>query len=309
MVKVIENRYIRRIQARHFLLFDVVPLASLVLAVIFWQYLGPRPLDIAMFGVLYAATAIGVTVGLHRYFTHRSFATSVVFGRVLAALGMMAVVGPVIAWVGIHRRHHELSDREGDPHSPHLAGSGAVNALRGFYHAQFGWLAGHPFPNPNHYAKDWMRVPWLLAMNRRYMVFVAIGLALPVAVAVAFEPSIQSAAQGLLWGGLLRLCAVHHATASVNSLAHLIGTRPFRTPDHSTNLGILALPTFGESWHNNHHAFQASARFQHRWWEIDLGYWVIVALERTGIVWNVRRPPRDRVDAKRAAGRIARSEL
>jgi len=239
---------------------------------------------------MWFVTALGVTVGLHRYFTHKSFSAGPAVETFLAVAGMMAVVGPLVSWVGIHRRHHEVSDQEGDPHSPHLHGEGFRNQLRGFYHAQFGWLCEHDCPNPNHYAKDWLKNPRVMKLNRWYMLAVLLGLLLPAVAALLFDFSLQSMVRGLFWAGIVRIALVHHLVSSINSVCHLFGSRRFDTPEHSTNFALLALPTLGESWHNNHHAFQTSATFSHRWFEFDGGYLCIRLAERLGLVWNVRGP-------------------
>jgi stearoyl-CoA desaturase (Delta-9 desaturase) len=296
--QVIRSSYISRLQRRHFFLFDVIPLLTVVLLIPFWSFLAPRWFDLALLVMFWFITGIGVTVGMHRYFTHKSFKTGVPFAGFLAITGMMAVVGPVFSWVGLHRRHHELSDREGDPHSPHHHGSDLLGRVRGLFHAQLGWMREHDYPNPNHYVRDWLREGWLVALNRRYMIWVALGIALPGLLAVAYEPTVQSAIQGMAWGGILRLCIVHHIVSAVNSICHVIGTRRFDTPEQSTNVALLAIPTLGESWHNNHHAFQASATFRHRWWEVDLGAAVIRLAEILGLVWDVRRSNRSRTAAR-----------
>lgn len=288
--KVFRHRYIQRLQRRHFFLFDVIPLCSILLLIPFWAYLKPGVVDLSLLVAGWFLTGLGVTVGLHRYFTHKSFKTSKPVAFIFAALGMMAVVGTTYWWVGIHRRHHELSDQEGDPHSPHLHGSGFWGSLKGFVHAQIGWLAGHDYPNPNHYVKDWLREHWLVRINRHYMLFVLAGLLIPAGIAFIFEPTLQAAVRGFFWGGIVRIAAVHHIVSAINSFCHLVGTRRFNTAEHSTNLSILAIPTLGESFHNNHHAFQTSATFSHRWWEIDIGAITIRAMEAVGLVWNVRRP-------------------
>lgn len=301
--KVIRREHLRRVQWRHFILFDIIPLAALALLVPFWSYLQPRWFDLGLMAVFYTFSAIGVTVGLHRYFTHKSFKTSRAGAAVLAALAMTAGTGTVLLWVGIHRMHHEQSDREGDPHSPNMYGGGWLGKLRGLWYAQAGWLTDHDFPNPNHYVQDWLKEPWLVRMDRQYMFVAGAGLVLPAMLALLYEFSVHSMVLGFVWGGMVRMCVLKHAISSVNSVCHLVGSRPFQTYEQSTNFALLAIPTLGESWHNNHHAFQASATFQHRWWEIDPGYFVIAIAEFLGLVWDVRRPERAHVLARLEAGR------
>ena len=304
--KVIRHEHLRRMQRRHFILFDVIPLVTLLLIILFWSYLKPRWFDVGLLAVFYTLSAIGVTVGLHRYFTHRSFRTSTPVGAILAALAMTAGTGTVLVWVGIHRMHHEQSDRDGDPHSPNMYGSGWLGRIRGLWHAQAGWLTEHDFPNPNHYVQDWLKEKWLVRMDRQYMFYVAAGMALPAIGALLYEFSLQSMILGFVWGGMVRMCVLKHAISSVNSICHMVGSRPFQTYERSTNFGPLALLTMGESWHNNHHAFQASATFQYRWWQIDPGHMVIVIAEFLGLVWDVRRPEPEHVLARLDAGRARR---
>ena len=304
--KVIRHERLRRAQWRHFILFDVIPLMALLLVVPFWSYLQPRWFDLALLAVFYTLSAIGVTVGLHRYFTHKSFKTSKPGGAILAALAMTAGTGTVLLWVGIHRMHHEQSDRDGDPHSPNMYGAGWLDKIRGLWHAQAGWLTEHDFPNPNHYVQDWLKEKWLVQMDRHYMFYAGAGLALPALLALLYDFSLQSLVLGFFWGGMVRMCVLKHAISSVNSVCHMVGSRPFQTYEQSTNFGPLALLTMGESWHNNHHAFQASATFSYRWWQVDPGYMTIAIAKFLGLVWDVRRPERDHVLAKLDAARVRR---
>ncbi|HLL91910.1 MAG TPA: acyl-CoA desaturase [Solirubrobacteraceae bacterium] len=256
--------------------------------------------DLVALTVSYLLTGLGVTVGFHRLLTHRSFKTSAPMRALLAALGSMAVEGPAIEWVANHRKHHCFSDQPGDPHSPHVDRSqGWRGALAGLFHAHVGWiLGGDALADRQRYAKDLLADPVVSFIDRTFLVWVLVGLALPFGLGVALTGSVASGLTALLWGGAVRIFLLHHATFSINSLCHFFGHQRFATADESRNLLWLALPTLGEAWHNNHHAFPTSARHGLRWWQIDPSGWLIVGMERAGLVWDVVRISRERELAK-----------
>ncbi len=269
----------------------IVPLALLGFAVwlawggtLHWQ-------DLVVLALVYVLTGAGITVGFHRLFTHRSFKTSRVVRAAFAILGSAAVEGPLIEWVSTHRMHHRFSDRAGDPHSPHGDhGAGWKGALRGLFHAHVGWMfRGRDRANPERYAKDLLADPAMRAIDRMFGVWVLVGLALAFGLGVALTGSVVGGLTGLLWGGAVRILVLHHATFSINSLCHFFGRRRFVTGDESRNLAWLALPTFGESWHNNHHAFPTSAHHGLTRRQLDPGGWLIDGLERLGLAWDVVR--------------------
>lgn len=282
----------------------VVPLALLGLAM--WLAWGGalRWSDLVVLAVCYVLTAVGITVGFHRLLTHRSFKTSSPLRVLLAVLGSAAIEGPVIEWVSNHRKHHRFSDQPGDPHSPHVGhGTGWRGALRGLIHAHVGWiLGGGALASEERYAKDLLADPAVRFVDRTFPVWVLAGLAFPFGLGVALTGSIAGGLTGLLWGGAVRIFCLHHATFSINSLCHFFGRRGFLTDDQSRNLMWLSLPTLGEAWHNNHHAFPSSARHGLRWWQLDPSAWLICGLERAGLVWDVVRVAPERELAK-AAGR------
>jgi stearoyl-CoA desaturase (delta-9 desaturase) len=257
--------------------------------------------DVAIFLGIYIVTGLGVTVGFHRLFTHRSFATGPALRGVFAAIGSAAIEGPVISWVADHRRHHAFSDREGDPHSPHVGhGTGWRAALRGFVHAHVGWLFIHTNRgSKERFAPDLLKDPVVSFVDRTFVVWAALGLAIPFGLGVAIG-GVEAGLTALLWGGAVRVFFLHHVTYSVNSLCHMFGSQPFRTKDESRNLAWLALPTMGEAWHNNHHAFPTSAAHGLRAWELDPSALVIRALERLGLAWDVVRIGSARQAAKSA---------
>ena len=217
---------------------------------------------------------MGITVGFHRLFTHRSFKTRLPVRALFAVLGSAAVEGPLIEWVSTHRMHHRFSDRSGDPHSPHVdRGTGWRGALRGLLHAHVGWLfRATDIASPERYAPDLLADP-LIALGRPHLRRVGARSAwrLPFGLGVALTGTVAGGLTGLLWGGAVRILLLHHATFSVNSLCHFFGRRRFATGDESRNLAWLALPTFGEAWHNNHHAFPTSAHHGLTRWQLDPG--------------------------------------
>ena len=260
----------------------VTGVPALALAVAAWQSWDGllRPRDLAIFAVLYVLTGLGVTVGFHRLFTHRSFKTGPVLRAVLAILGSAAIEGPVISWVADHRKHHAFSDAPGDPHSPHVDhGVGLGGALRGLVHAHIGWLFVHDQRGArDRYAPDLMADPVMRFVDRWFYVWAVGGVAAAFGLGFLLGGTWEAALTALLWGGAIRLMLLHHVTFSINSICHVFGRRRFKTPDESRNVFWLSLITFGESWHNNHHAFPTSARHGMGRWELDPSALVIRGL-------------------------------
>jgi stearoyl-CoA desaturase (Delta-9 desaturase) len=280
----------------------VVPfLATIGAIVLLWNHL-VRPADLAIMAVLYVVTALGVTVGFHRLLTHRSFQTSRAAEYVFVVLGSMAVQGPVIAWVADHRKHHAHTDVEGDPHSPHVGhGDGLTGVLRGLWHAHAGWLmVEQGRADWRRYGRELYEDRGMRFLSRHFVALVLASLAIPALAGYAISGTLAGAATGFLWGGLVRIFLVHHVTWSVNSICHFLGTRRFHTDDESTNVFWLALPSLGESWHHNHHAFPRSAVHGLRRWELDPSALVIAAMEKLGLAWKVVRISPER-QAERAA--------
>ncbi len=258
--------------------------------------------DLVVLAVTYFLTGVGVTVGYHRLLTHRSFKTSRPMRALFAALGSAAIEGPVIEWVANHRKHHQFSDEPGDPHSPHVDhGKGWRGALGGLAHAHLGWIfSDQELASEERYAKDLLADPVVRFVDRTFPLWVLAGLAFPFGLGVALTGSIAGGLTGLLWGGAVRILFLHHATFSINSLCHFFGRQRFATGDESRNLLWLSLPTLGEAWHNNHHAFPTSARHGLRWWQLDPSAWLIVGMERCGLIWDVVRVTPERQMAKSA---------
>jgi stearoyl-CoA desaturase (delta-9 desaturase) len=248
-----------------------------------------KPRDLAIFAVLYVLTGFGVTIGYHRLFTHRSFKTGPVLRAILAILGSAAIEGPVISWVADHRKHHAFTDVQGDPHSPHVDhGVGVRGALRGLVHAHIGWLFVHDQRGArDRYAPDLMADPVMRFVDRWFYVWAVGGVAVAFGLGWALGGSLEAALTALLWGGAIRLMLLHHVTFSINSICHVFGRKRFETGDESRNVFWLSLITFGESWHNNHHAFPTSARHGMGRWELDPSALVIRGLARVGLAWDV----------------------
>jgi stearoyl-CoA desaturase (delta-9 desaturase) len=269
----------------------VVPfVATLVAIVLLWNSL-VSPIDLVIAVVMYLVTAVGITVGFHRLLTHRSFQTSKPIEYAFAVLGSMAVQGPTIAWVADHRKHHAHTDEAGDPHSPHVSPDGGVRGVfAGLWHAHTGWLMStQGRADWKRYAPDLYEDQGIRAISRRFVPLVLLSLTIPALAGYLVSGTLLGALTGLLWGGFVRIFFVHHVTWSVNSVCHFLGTRRFDTDDRSTNVFWLALPSLGESWHHNHHAFPRSAVHGLKRWEPDPSAMIIAAMERVGLARNVIR--------------------
>jgi stearoyl-CoA desaturase (Delta-9 desaturase) len=280
----------------------VTVLPVLALGVVAWQLwndaLGWS--DVAIFLFAYMSTALAITVGFHRHFTHRAFKCRRWVRGTLAIFGSAAIEGNIISWVADHRKHHAFSDEEGDPHSPHVGhGGGWTGALKGLWHAHVGWLFIHTQRgNRERYAPDLLADPMIRFIDRTFVLWVTVGLLVPFGLGYLIGGSLHTALTGLLWGGLVRMLVVHHVTYSINSLCHFFGRRDFKTGDESRNLFWLAPFTFGESWHNNHHAFPTSYRHGLRGWQLDISAGVIWMLEKLGLAWDVVRISPERQQRK-----------
>jgi stearoyl-CoA desaturase (delta-9 desaturase) len=287
------------------LLAVIIPFIAFLAALVLLWNRAVGPLDLGILAVLYLLSGVGVTVGFHRLLTHRAFETHRPLKYVLAVLGSLAVQGPVITWVADHRKHHAHPDQEGDPHSPHV---GHGSGLRGLLHAHMGWLMNNMGrAQRRRYAPELMEDPGMRAINRSFELIVVAGLAIPFALGYLIGGTLTAALTALLWGGLVRIFLLHHVTWSINSVCHFFGRRRFATEDHSTNVLWLALPSLGESWHHNHHAFPRAAQHGLRRWEVDPSGALIGLLERVGLAWNVVRitPERQRQREAPASTRIA----
>jgi stearoyl-CoA desaturase (delta-9 desaturase) len=244
--------------------------------------------DLAILAGMYLVSALGVTIGYHRLLTHRAFDTPRPVRYALAIMGQTAVQGPVVDWVADHRKHHAFTDEDGDPHSPHGHGGGLKGALYGLYHAHVGWLfVTQGRADRRRYARDLMDDPVMKRISKSFPANAALGIAIPFVLGLAITGTLAGGLTALLWGGLVRIFLLHHVTWSINSVCHFFGRRRFEVDDHSTNVFWLALPSLGESWHHNHHAFPRSARHGLRWWEIDVSGLIIAGMKRVGLARNV----------------------
>ncbi|MFK8909105.1 acyl-CoA desaturase [Streptomyces sp. YS-3] len=261
---------------------------------------GPRWYDAVLGAGMYALSIMGITAGYHRHFTHLSFKAKRPLRIALGLAGGLAMEGPVTMWVAEHRRHHQHADREGDPHSPWKYGTTRRALLKGLWHAQVGWFASSPvrshYPR---YAPDLLADPDVRRLDRCYPLTMAASLGLPPALVLAVTHDWRTATVTLLWASLVRYAVVHHVTWSVNSVAHAFGSRNYRTRDQSRDVAWVALLTFGEGWHNLHHADPNSARHGGLKGQPDLTAWLIARFERWGWAYDVRWP-----DARRIAARL-----
>jgi stearoyl-CoA desaturase (Delta-9 desaturase) len=288
-------------------LFGVaLPFAGLLAAIVLLWNTAIGPLQLALMLGLYVITALGITLGYHRMFTHRSLDGSKPLRAVIAVMGSMAVQGSVITWVADHRKHHAFTDQDGDPHSPHGHGSGFANAAKGLWHAHVGWLFETVgTAERERFAPDLLKDRSLRVIDRLFPLWAGLGLAIPFALGWIIGGGLGTALTTLLWAGLVRVFLLHHVTWSINSVCHFFGRRRFEIDDESRNVFWLAPFSLGEAWHHNHHAFPTSAFHGLRFWErlSDPTGMVILLLEKLGLVWNVVRisPERQRAKASQRA--------
>ncbi len=276
--------------------FMIIPVVALVAAVTLTWGWGITLLDVVIATIAYFGTGLGVTVGFHRHFTHKSFKATRPMKVALAITGSLAFQGSIVSWVADHRRHHAFSDKEGDPHSPWLFGTGPLAIARGFWHAHMGWLFDRDKTNARRFAPDLLADRDITAVDKRFVLLTVASLALPALVGGLLSWSWWGALTALLWGGLVRVGLLHHVTWSINSICHMFGNRPFATRDRSANVWWLALLSFGESWHNLHHADPTCARHGVRRGQIDVSARLVWIFERLGWVHSVRWPTPRRLE-------------
>jgi stearoyl-CoA desaturase (Delta-9 desaturase) len=283
------------------LLAVTLPVLALGAAFVFLWGWGFHWVDLGLLLGMYVLTALGITVGFHRLFTHRSFETYGVVQFVLGVLGSMAVQGSLLHWVAMHRRHHQYSDRPGDPHSPYLHRRGLIGLLGGLWHSHLGWIFQPNPPGLEHYVKDLRQSRLLRVVSALFIVWVGLGLLVPAVLGGLLTGTWAGVWTGLIWGGLVRVFLVHHVTWSINSVCHFWGLRPYRTGDQSRDNVVFGVVGLGEGWHNTHHTFPTSARHGLRWWQIDVSYWVIRALALMRLAWNVKLPTKQAQQERRTA--------
>jgi stearoyl-CoA desaturase (delta-9 desaturase) len=278
-----------------------LPLVGLIVAIVLLWHRAIGPLELGLMGGMYVITCLGVTLGYHRMLTHRAFESSRAFRALIAACGSMAVEGSVIRWVADHRKHHAYTDHEGDPHSPHLHGPGFWGTVKGLWHAHMGWLFQTVgTAERERYAPDLVKDGTMRVIDKLFLLFVVLGLAIPFAIGWGVSGSLATGLTALLWGGFVRIFVLHHVTWSINSICHFVGRRRFDVDDESRNVFWLAHLSMGEAWHHNHHAFPTSAFHGLRLGErlADPTGLVIAGLEKLGVVWNVVRVAPERQQAK-----------
>jgi stearoyl-CoA desaturase (Delta-9 desaturase) len=283
--------------------FVVLPFVAVVVAVpVAWGW-GLSWLDVAMTAVLYVVTGMGIGTGFHRYLTHGSFKAVRPLRIALTIAGSLAIEGEPTQWVADHRRHHAFSDREGDPHSPWRYGESIWGLTKGLLYAHVGWLFFRELSNRERFAPDLVADKDIQRIDRQFPILVTTSVLLPGLVGGLVTWSWQGALSGIFWAGLVRIALLHHVTWSINSICHVYGERPFETRDgdKASNFWPLAIPSFGESWHNLHHADPTCARHGVEKGQIDMNARLIWIFEKLGWASDVRWPKEDRLDAKRLA--------
>ena len=268
----------------------VVFLPILALGYVVWRFWGDHvgPVELGLLVGFWAFTGLGISVGFHRMLTHRAFEARPVTRFLLLVAATMSLQGPPADWAATHIRHHAKADKEGDPHSP----------LEGFWHAHTAWLVRDRFVRSGRAHDRLMADPVTRLVQRTWLVWVVLTFALPAAIGGLAHGSWWGALDGAVWGGLIRVFIGHHITWSVNSVTHMFGTRPFRTPDQARNNWLIAFLGWGEGWHNNHHAFPRAAYIGMRWYQIDIGAWLIVLLRGLGQIKSVWMPSKDERKAR-----------
>jgi stearoyl-CoA desaturase (Delta-9 desaturase) len=276
--------------------FMIIPVVALVTAVTLAWGWGITLLDVVIATIAYFGTGLGVTVGFHRHFTHKSFKATRPMKVALAITGSLAFQGSIVSWVADHRRHHAFSDKEGDPHSPWLFGTGPLAIVRGFWHAHMGWLFDRDKTNARRFAPDLLADRDVAAVDRQFVLLTVVSLGVPALLGGLLSWSWWGALTAFLWGGLVRVGLLHHVTWSINSICHMAGRRPFGTRDRSANVWWLAVLSFGESWHNLHHADPTCARHGVKRGQIDMSARLIWLFEKFGWVHSVRWPTPQRLE-------------
>lgn len=279
--------------------FVAVPFIALLAAVpVAWGgWLGP--VDVVLLAVFYMIGSLGVTVGLHRLFTHKSFKPNRPLKIALGIAGSLAIEGPITRWVADHRKHHKFSDREGDPHSPWRYGETIPALTKGFAYAHLGWMFNAEQTPQRQYAPDLLKDRDIVRLSRQFPMWVLISLAAPAVIGGLVTWSWQGAVTAFFWGSLVRVFLVHHVTWSINSICHTMGESPFKSRDRSGNVWWLAIPSMGESWHNLHHADPTCARHGVLRGQVDISARLIWLFEKAGWVRDVRWPVASRLEAKR----------
>jgi stearoyl-CoA desaturase (delta-9 desaturase) len=276
-------------------------LALLAAAPLAWGWgLGWHDIVIAV--VFYAISGLGISMGYHRYFTHGSFKSRRGFKIALAVAGSLALEGPVLTWVADHRRHHKYSDKEGDPHSPWRFGHDWKALTKGLAFAHMGWMFDPNRTSQEKFCPDWLADSDIRRISRWFPELIAVSFLAPALIGGLWAWSWQGALTAFFWASLVRVAFLHHVTWSINSICHTFGKEEFEVRDKSRNVNWLAILSFGESWHNLHHADPTCARHGALKGQIDIAARLIWAAEKLGWVRDVRWP-----DETRLAGKLTGS--
>ncbi len=282
--------------------FVVIPLLALLAAIpLAWGW-GLGWHDIVLALAFYLVSGLGISMGFHRYFTHGSFKAVRPFKVVLAIAGSLGIEGPVLVWVADHRRHHKYSDREGDPHSPWRFGSDWKALTKGLVYAHIGWLFDGNRTSQQKFCPDWLADSDIRRISRGFWGLVLVSLLAPAAIGGLWSWSWHGALTAFFWASLVRIAFLHHVTWSINSICHTFGKEEFQVRDKSRNVAWLAILSFGESWHNLHHADPTCARHGVLKGQIDISARLIWLAERLGWVYDVRWPDEARLTGKHTGG-------
>jgi len=257
--------------------------------------------DLILSVVMYVLTGLGITLGFHRMLAHGSFHPRRWLKVVLTIAGTMALQGAPISWVSQHRKHHVFSDRPGDPHSPSIAANCTTKRWKSFCHSHAGWLFRGHLDEPERWSRDLIADRDIKLISALTPLWFAASLALPLGIGYGVTRTLRGALLAGLWAGLVRVFVLHHVTWSINSICHVFGKRPFSTTDNSTNFAPLALLSFGESWHNAHHAFPGLARHGVDKGQVDPSAVVLRIFERIGWITEVKWPRRELLAIRRVA--------
>lgn len=288
----------------------ILPFLALITALVLMWGWGVTWFEVAMLLVGYVITAGGVTLGYHRYFTHKSYECPRFVQWIIGAAASMSMQGTLLGWVATHRCHHQHSDRPGDPHSPHVdhhhenIGGGLTGLIKGYWHSHMGWLFNDDPANLVRYIPDLKDDVVAKTLTKLFAPLLVVSIIVPAALGGLWHGSWWGVLMGALWGGGVRIFMCHHVTWSINSACHLWGARTYKSHDHSRNNVIFGVLALGEGWHNNHHAFPASARHGLEWWQFDLTYITIWCMKKVGLAWDVKIPPKERREAKKVRDAI-----